>query len=30
VSVTNALAKRLEATSYRDGMVARWCLKPAT
>ena len=23
VSVTNALAKRLEATSYRDGMVAR-------
>jgi topoisomerase-4 subunit B len=26
VSVTNALATRLEATSYREGMVARWCL----
>jgi topoisomerase-4 subunit B len=26
VSVTNALATRLEATSWREGQVARWCL----
>jgi topoisomerase-4 subunit B len=25
VSVTNALATRLEATTYREGQVARWC-----